>query len=86
MIDTMLHTAAGFGTGGISAWIQNNVVPIVLLVAAVAALWAGKSGNISKIVTILVCCVLGLSVLALATTGAGAEIGTWIVSLVRSPA
>lgn len=72
-----------FGTGGLTAWIQDNIISVLLLVTAAAALWAGKNGNISKIVTILVCVVLGLAILALATTGAGKDLGTWVVSLFR---
>lgn len=79
-------TAAGggFGTTGLSAWIQNNVITIILLLIAATALWAGKNGNISKVVTIAACAVVGVTVLALATTGAGADVGTWLVSLFRA--
>jgi len=73
----------GFGTGGLAQWIQDNVITIILLIIAAAAFWAGKNGNISKIVTILVCTVLGLAILTLATTGVGKELGVWIVSLFR---
>ncbi|MBD7982752.1 hypothetical protein H9623_17920 [Oerskovia sp. Sa1BUA8] len=73
-----------FGTGGLSTWIQDNIIPVILLVIAAGALWAGKNGNISKIVTMLVCVALGLAILALATTGAGKDLGTWLVSLFRA--
>ena len=80
----MLATQAGFGTTGLSAWIQNNVITIILLLIAATALWAGKNGNISKVVTIGACAVVGVAILALATTGAAADIGVWIVSLFRA--
>jgi hypothetical protein len=74
----------GFGTNNLAAWIQDNIITIILLAVAATALWAGKNGNISKIVTILVCTLLGLAVLALATTGAGKDVGVWLVSLFRA--
>jgi hypothetical protein len=81
---TLATQAGGFGTTGLSAWIQNNVITIILLLIAATALWAGKNGNISKVVTIGACAVVGLAILALATSGAGADIGLWIVNLFRS--
>jgi len=86
LADAQLLTTqgGGFGTTGLSAWIQNNVITIILLLIAATALWAGKNGNISKVVTIGVCAVIGVSVLALATTGAATEIGTWLIGLFRA--
>lgn len=81
---TLVTQAGGFGTTGLSAWIQNNVITIILLLIAATALWAGKNGNISKVVTIGACAVVGLAILALATSGAGADIGLWIVNLFRA--
>ena len=75
---------ASFGTTGLSAWIQDNVITIILLLIAATALWAGKNGNISKVVTIAACAVIGVAVLALATTGAATDIGAWLVSLFRA--
>ena len=74
----------GFGTTGLSSWIQDNVITIILLLIAATALWAGKNGNISKVVTIAACAIIGVAVLALATTGAATDIGTWLVSLFRA--
>jgi hypothetical protein len=77
-------TQGGFGTTGLSSWIQDNVITIILLLIAATALWAGKNGNISKVVTIAACAIIGVAVLALATTGAATDIGTWLVSLFRA--
>ncbi len=79
-----LATQGGFGTTGLSSWIQDNVITIILLLIAATALWAGKNGNISKVVTIAACAIIGVAVLALATTGAATDIGTWLVSLFRA--
>ncbi len=80
----LLATQAGFGTTGLSSWIQDNVITIILLLIAATALWAGKNGNISKVVTIGACAIIGVAVLALATTGAATDIGTWLVGLFRA--
>lgn len=66
----------------ISQWIQDNVITLILILIAAVVLWAGKSGNVSKVVTIVGASIVGLVWLALATTGAGARLGEWIVSLV----
>src|SRR3712207_3809030 len=81
---TRLATPAVFGTTGLSSWIQANVSTIILLLSAATALWAGKNGNISKVVTIAVCAIIGVAVLALATSGAATDIGAWLVSLFRA--
>jgi hypothetical protein len=81
---TGLATQAGFGTTGLSSWIQENVITIILLLIAATALWAGKNGNISKVVTIAVCAIIGVAVLALATSGAATDVGTWLVGLFRA--
>jgi hypothetical protein len=80
----LLTAQAGFGTTGLSSWIQDNVITIILLLIAATALWAGKNGNISKVVTIGACAIIGVAVLALATTGAATDIGTWLVGLFRA--
>lgn len=71
-------------TLNLGTWIRENVITLVLLVIAVVVLWAGKNGNISKVVTVIGCGLLGLVWLALATTGAGAAIGEWLVSQIRA--
>ena len=79
-----LLTASGYGTSGITAWIQDNVVTVVILVAAVAVLWAARSGNIGKGITITAGLILGLAVLGLATGTTATDIGNFIVHLVKS--
>lgn len=68
-------------TTGLTQWIQDNVIVLILLIIAAVVLWAGKNGNISKVVTIMTCGIVGLIWLALATTGAGARLGEWAVNL-----
>ena len=81
-----MHTlmTAGFGTSGITQWIQDNVVTVVILLAAVAVLWAARSGNIGKGITITAGLILGVAVLGLATGTTATDIGNFLVHLVRS--
>ena len=74
----------GYGTSGITAWIQDNVVTVVILLAACAVLGAARSGNIGKGITITAGRILGVAVLGLATGATAIDIGDWLVHLVRS--
>ena len=74
----------GYGTSGITAWIQDNVVTVVILLAACAVLGAARSGNIGKGITITAGLILGVAVLGLATGATATDIGDWLVHLVRS--
>ena len=69
---------------GITAWIQDNVVTVVILLAACAVLGAARSGNIGKGITITAGRILGVAVLGLATGTTATDIGNWLVHLVRS--
>lgn len=69
------------GTGGLEAWIQNNVVTLIILILGVCVLWAAKGGNISKAVTIVAGIILGLAVLGLASGTTATDIGDFIVGL-----
>lgn len=68
----------------ITAWIQDNVVTVVILLAACAVLGAARSGNIGKGITITAGRILGVAVLGLATGTTATDIGNWLVHLVRS--
>lgn len=68
------------GTSGLQAWIEDNVIQLILLVLAVIVLWAAKGGNISKGVTVIGGALLGLMFLGM--TDRGQEIGDWLSGLV----
>ena len=76
--------AAEYGTGGLTEWIQNNVVTLVLLLLAVAVLWAARQGNISKGITIVAGLMLGVVVLGLASGNNATDLGSFVVDLVKS--
>jgi hypothetical protein len=80
-----MHTliAAGFGTSGISQWIQDNVVTVVILLAACAVLWAARAGNVGKGITVVAGLILGLAVLGMATGTTATQLGNFIVGLLH---
>lgn len=85
----MSHTAlvpmAGqYGTSGLTHWIQNNVVTLVILLLAVCVLWAARGGNIGKGITITAGLLLGVVVLGLATGNNASDLGNFVVGLVKS--
>jgi hypothetical protein len=81
--EAQLLPAAQFGTGGLTQWIQNNVVTLVILLLAVAVLWAARGGNISKGITITAGLLLGIIVLGLASGNNATELGDFVIGLFR---
>ena len=76
--------SATFGTAGISTWIQQNVITVLILVIAASVLWAARGGNIGKGITMIAGLALGMTVLGLATGTNAADIGTFVVGLFKS--
>lgn len=79
---TALPTAE-FGTSGITKWLQENVVTVLILLLALCVLWAARGGHIGKGITIAAGAVVGLVMLGLATGTNAADLGNWIVSLIK---
>jgi di/tricarboxylate transporter len=71
------------GIPNISQWIQDNIIPLILILIAAIVLWKGKSGDIARVVTIVACGLIGLVWLGLANTGAGEAIGEWVATTIR---
>jgi hypothetical protein len=61
--------AQGVSTGGLQRWIQDNVVPLVLL---------GNAGVARRSVGLLV----GLVALGIAVSGRGPDVGTFLARLI----
>ncbi|MBO0843156.1 MAG: hypothetical protein J2O46_08220 [Nocardioides sp.] len=75
--------AAGYGTGGLSHWITDNIITLVILILGITVLWAARSGNISKAVTIVGGLIIGLGVLGLATGNTATDVGSWMAGLFK---
>lgn len=80
----MPSLVTAYGTSGIVTWIQDNVITVVILLAAVAVLWAARAGNIGKGITIVAGLVVGIGVLGLATGTTATDLGNFIIHLIKS--
>lgn len=69
------------GTGGLTQWILDNIITLVILMLGIAILWAARGGNVSKGVTIIAGAIMGLAVLGLAVGENAISLGEWIVGL-----
>lgn len=83
MIDPELFALAqgGVGTAGVQTWIQENVVPLVLLGIAVILLWIGGRGDNAGVARRSVGLIIGLVALGIAVSGNGPEIGSFLAGL-----
>lgn len=73
---------AQVGTGGLQTWIQDNVVPLLLLAIAVILLWIGGRGDNAGVARRSVGLIVGLVALGIAVSGNGPEIGQFLASLI----
>ncbi len=76
-----LEYAQGLSTGGLQGWIQDNVVPLVLLAIAVILLWIGGRGDNAGVARRSVGLVIGLVALGIAVSGAGPRVGAFLANL-----
>lgn len=74
--------AAEVGTGPLQAWIQDNVVPLILLAIAVILLWIGGRGDNAGVARRTVGLIVGLVALGIAVSGQGPEVGAFLASLI----
>ena len=74
--------AQNLSTNGLQGWIQNNVVPLVLLTIAVVLLWIGGRGDNAGVARRGIGLMIGLVALGIAVSGTGPKIGTFLAGLV----
>jgi len=71
-----------FGTSGLQAWIQSNIVPLLLLAIAVILLWIGGRGDNAGVARRSVGLVVGLAALGIAVSGKAGDVGKFLASLI----
>ncbi len=81
-ITAVLAQPGGLSTTGLQGWIQDNVVPLILLTIAVILLWLGGRGDNAGVARRTVGLVIGLVALGIAVSGNGPAIGTFLASLI----
>ena len=74
--------ATPLGTGGLQAWIQSNLVPLVLLAIAVILLWIGGRGDNAGVARRSIGLLIGLVALGIAVSNTGPDIGRFLASLI----
>lgn len=73
--------AQGLSTNGLQGWIQDNVVPLILLGIAIILLWIGGRGDNAGVARRSVGLIVGLVALGIAVSGNGPQIGNFLASL-----
>jgi hypothetical protein len=73
--------AQGLSTGGLQGWIQDNVVPLILLSIAIILLWIGGRGDNAGVARRSVGLIIGLVALGIAVSGMGPEVGRFLAGL-----
>lgn len=78
----ILLAAQSVGTAPLQSWIQNNIIPLILLAIAVILLWIGGRGDNAGVARRGAALVIGLLVLGIAVSGRADEVGVFLASLV----
>jgi hypothetical protein len=73
--------AQDLNTRGLQGWIQDNVIPLVLLSIAIILLWIGGRGDNAGVARRSVGLIVGLMALGIAVSGNGPEIGAFLARL-----
>ena len=74
--------AQDINTRGLQGWIQDNVVPLILLGIAIMLLWVGGRGDNAGVARRSVGLIVGLIALGIAVSGSGDEVGTFLARLI----
>ena len=78
---TYLPAAVG-DTSNLQSWIQDNIIPLLLLLIAVMLFVFAQRGDNAKAMRVVGGVVIALAVLGLATSGRADDVGTWLAGLV----
>lgn len=69
-------------TRGLQGWIQDNIVPLILLGIAIILLWVGGRGDNAGVARRSVGLIVGLIALGIAVSGSGPQVGTFLAKLI----
>jgi hypothetical protein len=76
-----LWYAQGVTTNGLQGWIQDNIVPLILLGIAIILLWIGGRGDNAGVARRSVGLIIGLVALGIAVSGNGPRVGEFLANL-----
>ena len=74
--------AQDLNTRGLQGWIQDNVIPLVLLGIAIILLWIGGRGDNAGVARRSLGLLIGLIALGIAVSGKAADVGTFFARLI----
>jgi hypothetical protein len=74
--------AQNLSTRGLQGWIQDNIIPLILLGIAIMLLWVGGRGDNAGVARRSVGLIVGLIALGIAVSGSGDEVGTFLARLI----
>ena len=74
--------AQELNTRGLQGWIQDNIVPLVLLGIAIILLWIGGRGDNAGVARRSLGLLIGLVALGIAVSGKAADVGTFFARLI----
>lgn len=74
--------AQGVSSAPLQTWIQNNIVPLVLLGIAIVLLWIGGRGDNAGVARRSIGLIVGLAALGIAVSGRAPEVGKFLAGLV----
>ena len=81
LLQAAFTLAQDLNTRGLQGWIQDNVIPLVLLAIAIILLWIGGRGDNAGVARRSVGLIVGLIALGIAVSGNGPEIGAFLARL-----
>jgi hypothetical protein len=73
--------AQGVTTNGLQGWIQDNIVPLILLGIAIILLWIGGRGDNAGVARRSIGLIIGLIALGIAVSGNGPRVGEFLANL-----
>ncbi|GAA1879505.1 hypothetical protein GCM10009836_71100 [Pseudonocardia ailaonensis] len=79
---TALWYAQDLTTNGLQGWIQNNIVPLILLGIAIILLWIGGRGDNAGVARRSIGLIIGLVALGIAVSGNGPRVGAFLANLI----
>lgn len=82
VISTLYAQGGGVSTTGLQRWIQDNIVPLVLLAIAVILLWIGGRGDNAGVARRSIGLVIGLIALGIAVSGRATAVGQFLAGLI----
>lgn len=80
--EVLVVLAQNLSTNNLQGWIQDNIVPLVLLGIAIILLWIGGRGDNAGVARRSVGLIIGLVALGIAVSGNGPEIGSFLATLI----